>query len=199
MAPAEPRIGENPSIAGRVAGEEDDARLALTGSRSLDSHLVDDRARDPVDEVGSRRGRLDAASRSDSSTQPVPVAAPSAPGMSSVAPFGAMVSSVAPSVETVVALIVWLIVSPVVRAAAMIVVPSISPTTIRALRPRRRPTLRTASFTRIGFRRARAASAHSEMPSPTRRTTRRVSTGMPKTSFIGYATKTPSMSANATS
>lgn len=71
--------------------------------------------------------------------------------MSSAAPFGAIVSSVAPSVATVVARIVWLIVSPVVRAAAMIVVPSISPTTMSALPPRRRRTLRTASFTRMRF------------------------------------------------
>jgi hypothetical protein len=38
----------------------------------------------------------------DSSIQPVPVAAPSAPGMSSTAPFGAIDSSVAPSVATAV-------------------------------------------------------------------------------------------------
>ena len=71
--------------------------------------------------------------------------------MSSTAPFGAIVSSVAPSVATAVVRIVWAMVSPVVRAAATIVVPSMRPTTMSALRPRRRPTLRTASFTRTGF------------------------------------------------
>jgi hypothetical protein len=135
----------------------------------------------------------------DWSNQPVPVAAPSAPGMSSTAPFAATVSSVEPSALTAVERIVWLIVSPVVSAAAMIVVPSMSPTTISALRPRRRPTLRSASFTRIRLRSARAPSAASATPSPTRRTTRSVSTGMPKTSFIGYAIETPARSANATS
>ena len=57
-----------------------------------------------------------------------------------------MTSSVSPSTFVDVARIVWLIVSPVVSAAAMIVVPSISPTMIRAVRPRRRGTLRTPSL-----------------------------------------------------
>src|SRR5918996_2093827 len=133
-----------------------------------------------------------------SETHPVPLAAPRAPGMTSAAPFGAIVSSVAPSVATAVERIVWLIVSPVVRAAAMIVVPSMSPTTIRALRPRRRPTLRSASFTRMRLRSARRPSTPNAAPSPTRRMTRSVPAGMPKTSFIGY-TQTPARSATATS
>ena len=58
---------------------------------------------------------------------------------------------------TAVERIVWLIVSPVASAAAMIVVPSISPTTISAVRPRRRRTLRTPSLTRTRGCAARAA------------------------------------------
>ena len=181
-----------------VAREEDDARLALALGRRLDGDLLDDRAGDAVDEAGAGRGRLDA--RNGRLVDPAGAGRrPERTGMSSTAPFGAIVSSVAPSVATAVVRIVWLIVSPVVRAAAMIVVPSISPSTMRALRPRRRPTLRTASLTRMRFRTPRAASAESAMPSPTRRTTRSVSTGMPKTSFIGYATRTPAVSAKATS
>ena len=179
-----------------VAREEDDARLALALGRRLDGDLLDDRTGDSVDEAGPPRpprcgnGRLvDPAGAGRR---------PECTGMSSTAPFGAIVSSVAPSVATAVVRIVWLIVSPVVRAAAMIVVPSISPSTMRALRPRRRPTLRTASLTRMRFGR-RGLPVRRAMPSPTRRTTRSVSTGMPKTSFIGYATRTPAVSAKATS
>ena len=49
-------------------------------------------------------------------------------------------------------------VSPVVSAAATIAVPSIRPTTISALRARRRLTFRIASLTRIGLRTASAAT-----------------------------------------
>ena len=182
----------------RVGGEEDDARLVLTLGRRLHGDLLDDRAGDAVDEIRAFRScRMRATVRSG--IHPVPLAAPSAPGMSSTAPFGAIVSSVAPSADTAVVRIVWLMVSPVVKAAAMIVVPSISPTTMRALRPRRRPTLRSASFTRIRLRSASAPRTQSEPTNPTRRIVRSVSAGIPKTSFIGYATRTPSMSATATS
>ena len=107
-----------------------------------------------------------ASARSTSATvvcgsQTVPVAEPSAPGMSSTAPFGAIVSSVVPSVSTALARIVLFIVSPVTSAAAMIAVPSRSPTTISALRARRRPTLRTASRRRMRFRNERTARAPS--------------------------------------
>ena len=72
--------------------------------------------------------------------------------MSSTAPLADTISSLSPSAATAVVRIVWLIVSPVTRAAATIVVPSISPSTIRPVRPRRRPTLRTPRRTRTGFR-----------------------------------------------
>ena len=198
MFPAEPRIGEKPSIrAGSPAKRTTLGSLCpLVGAWIATWSTIA-----PVT-PSTRSDSAAVASMvvtADSSTQLVPAAAPSAPGMSSAAPLGAIVSSVAPSVATVVARIVWLIVSPVVRAAAMIVVPSISPTTMSALRPRRRRTLRTASFTRMRLRRPRAASAQSASPRPTSRTTRSVSTGMPKTSFIGYATKTSAVSAKATS
>ena len=50
-------------------------------------------------------------------------------------PFAATTSSVWPSAAIADERIVWLIVSPVASAAAMIAVPSIRPTTISALRP----------------------------------------------------------------
>ena len=52
---------------------------------------------------------------------------------------------------------VWLIVSPVASAAVMIAVPSISPTTISALRPGRRRTFLTPRRRKTRLRSARAS------------------------------------------
>ncbi len=92
----------------------------------------------------------------------VPEACPSSPEMSSPAPLAEMISSVAPSCLVAVARIVWFMVSPVARAAAMIVVPSISPTTIRAERERRRPTLRTPSLSSTRLRTASSSNCAGE-------------------------------------
>src|SRR5262249_50694949 len=104
--------------------------------------------------------------------------------MSSTAPFGATVSSVAPSDVTAVERMAWFIVSPVVSAAATIVVPSMSPRTISAVRPGRRDAFRTARRSRTRFRSARKARIAKAIPSPTARPTRSVSTGMPKSSLM---------------
>ena len=93
-----------------------------------------DPAGDPVGEVRPARSRaLGRRSLGGSSRCPWPGRA--RPEMSSTAPVAATTSSVSPSALTAVDRIVWFIVSPVARAAAMIVVPSISPTTISAERP----------------------------------------------------------------
>ena len=79
---------------------------------------------------------------------------------------------------------VWLMVSPVTSADEMIVVPSISPRTISAVRARRRLTLRMPSLKKM---RLRIASAPSTPRRTATRTTRVVASGpigMPKNSSI---------------
>jgi hypothetical protein len=119
--------------------------------------------------------------------------------MSSRSPFGETISSVAPSWATAVERIVWLMVSPVVSAAATIAVPSMSPMTMSALRPRRRPTFRTPSFTRIGLRSARMPITTAATARTTRSPARSSSTGMPKSSRIAYRTGTDGGSRYTTS
>src|SRR4249919_1348636 len=100
-------------------------------------------------------------------------------------PLAATTSSVCPRAAVAEERIVWLIVSPVASAAAMIAVPSISPTTIRARRARRRPMLRTPSRRNARLRKARAATTPSARASRTVRTTVSPSTGMPKILLTG--------------
>src|SRR5436190_2352095 len=94
-------------------------------------------------------------------------------------PFAATTSSVRPSAETAAERIVWLIVSPVARAAVMMAVPSISPTTIRALRARRRRTLRTPRRKKTRLRIARAASPATTIARMRTGAAARPPTGMP--------------------
>src|SRR5512132_4280891 len=79
---------------------------------------------------------------------------------------------------------VLLIVSPVASAAAMMAVPSIDPTTIRALRAGRRRMLRMPKRRKMRLRRARTARATSAAPRAAARTTASVSIGMPKSLVI---------------
>src|SRR5689334_780819 len=90
-----------------------------------------------------------------------------------------MTSSVRPSAAVADERIVWLMLSPVDSAAAMITVPSIDPTTISALRAGRRRTLRTPRRTSTGLRRARIATAPSTTTRMMLRTTASVPTGIP--------------------
>ena len=101
--------------------------------------------------------RASIVSTTDSSKYSTPVAAPRPVPSWTSAPFADTSSSVSPREETAAERIVWLIVSPVVSATATIAVPSMRPSTISDVRPRRRPTFRTPSFTSTGCRSARNA------------------------------------------
>jgi hypothetical protein len=104
---------------------------------------------------------------------------------SGMVPFTVIHSSLLPSVDSMPDRTDRPIVSPVPSAAAMIVVASMSPTTINALRPARRPMLRTPR--RKNTRLRTASAAISAMPSPTStdKMTVRAPTGMPKTECMG--------------
>ena len=167
-----------------VGREEHDARLVLPRARRLERDELGDRRRDPVGESGSASARSTSPTTDSRGTRS-PVASPSSPGTSAVAPSAETTSSVAPSCAIASERIVWLIVSPVTSAAATIVVPSISPRTMSAVRPRRRPTLRTPSRARIGLRSTRTPRIAAAAPRATRRPTRSESTGIPKSSCIG--------------
>ena len=126
--------------------------------------------------------RASIVSTTDSSKYSTPVAAPRPVPSWTSAPFADTSSSVSPREATAAERIVWLMVSPVVSATATIAVPSMRPSTISAVRPRRRPTLRTPSFTSTGCRSARKPrTANATTSAPTSRT-RTVPIGMPKSS-----------------
>ena len=95
------------------------------------------------------------------------------------APFTPTDSSVLPSVRTTDDLMVDAIVSPVLSADAMMAVPSMSPTTMMAVRARRRPTLRRPSLKKTRFRSASAATTPTETARSSVTTTARVATGAP--------------------
>ena len=80
--------------------------------------------------------------------------------------------------------IVFVIVSPVVSAAATIVVARSRPATISAERARRRPALRTPSRKSTRLRSAKAITMASATPRATARTASNVPVGIPKTSVI---------------
>ena len=100
-----------------------------------------------------------------------------------MAPRAAMTRSASPSPLTAAWRMVWLIVSPVVSAAAIIAVPSISPTTMRSDQARRF-TFRTPNRNSTRFRSTKNPSAPPTTPRATTKTTRSESTGMPKSSRI---------------
>ena len=95
-------------------------------------------------------------------------------------PLAPMISSVFPSAVVADERIVWLMVSPVAKAAEMIVVPSISPTTISAVRPRRRLRLRIPSRKKTRLRSASTAMPPMASARMIVRTTVSSSTGSPK-------------------
>ena len=144
-----PKVGERDGLAvardlakalhpGRFAREEHHPRLVLAGRDVLNRYLLDDRRLDSVDETRSRRGACDLTHVSLREVQRcrAAVAAGFSAASASDIPRAATTSSVGPSAWTAAERMVWLIVSPVASAAVMIAVPSMSPSTIRALRPR---------------------------------------------------------------
>src|SRR5690348_6055866 len=78
-------------------------------------------------------------------------------------------------------------VSPVASAAAITAVPSISPTTISALRPGRRRTLRTPSRKNTRFRSASSETAARAAASAATNATSSAPMGMPKSFVISAA------------
>ena len=167
---------------GRVGAEQRHPRLALPRPGRLDRHVVDDRVDHAVREVGaqrrlgSRRRPSRGSSRRRSRRRARRGCRPRRPSPRRPRP-----SRRAPRSRSV--RIVWLIVSPVTSAAAMIVVPSISPRTIRpSARAGGRRCARRAGRARGCGRRARRGSrtrprARSRGPASS------VSSGMPKSSF----------------
>ena len=128
-----------------------------------------------------------------------PVADPAWAARLGVAPRAATSSSVWPSDEIAEERIVCVIVSPVASAAAMIAVPSISPTTMSALRPGRRSAFRMPSRRNTRFRAATTATAASAAASVATRTTARIPIGMPKSLVMaGYPIATAGASARTT-
>ena len=116
----------------------------------------------------------------------MPVVPPTSTWFSTSAPRTDTSSSVWPSEAIAAVRIVWLIVSPVTSADAMIVVPSMSPRTISAVRARRRVTLRMPSLKKIRLRTARAPTTLTTSASATTMPTASDSIGMPKSSSTVY-------------
>ena len=129
----------------------------------------------------------------------VPVASPGVV-MSAFAPLAAISSSVDPITFTAVDLTVLLIVSPEASAAVMMVVPSIRPATISAVRARRRLTLRTPSLKKTRLRSANAARTTRTRASRIVSAVAKGAIGMPKNlSTIPPQTATSGVSAKRTS
>ena len=103
-----------------------------------------------------------------------------------VSPFAPTTSSVLPSAVIAEERIEELIVSPVANEAVMIAVPSISPATIKAARPRRRLAFRTPRRKNTRFRSAKTATTESNTTTSTASTSASESTGIPNSFCMAH-------------
>ena len=181
-----------------VAREEDDARLALALGRRLDGDLLHDRTGDAVDEAGACRRRLDArngrlvdpagAGRRPECTRDVVDCALRRDRLVRRAERcdGRRPDRVAHRVARGQS-------GGDDRGAEH------QPEHDEGAAPAPAPDAPHGELDEDAVPDPEGCQGGERDPSPTRRTTRSVSAGMPKTSFIGYATRTPAVSAKATS